>query len=103
MKMIIKLILAIIMPNFGIALLIKNMVKDSEEEDKVQTTIDIQSMYFLSCAIVVLPVIAYILLCIFDKLNTIEAYKTITKSSLFVGIIISVAYLKSTKVLKTEK
>ncbi|WP_431244255.1 hypothetical protein ACQ9BO_07790 [Flavobacterium sp. P21] len=103
MKRIIKLMLAFMMPNFGIALLIKSMVKNSEKESKIETITDIKFYYFLSCLIVVLPLIAWISLFLFDKLNQIEYYQIASKSSFFIGIILSVAYLKSSKFLKVEQ
>lgn len=102
MKTIAKLLLVILMPNFAIALLLKNMIKDSEEEDKIQTIEDIGLFYFLSCSIVVLPLIGLISLFLFDKLNQNQTYNTIVKSSAYFGIIISVIYLKKTKALQKE-
>lgn len=60
MKKLIKLILAILMPNFGIALIIRNTVRDSENENKILTRKEIEGLYFKSMLILLIPFIMLI-------------------------------------------
>jgi hypothetical protein len=100
MTTIIKIILAIVMPNFAIALLLKNMIKNAENELEIQTADDLKTYYILSCSIVILPLIAVISLLLFDKLNDFYYFKLLSQSSAAFGIIVSVIYLKKTKYLQ---
>jgi heme/copper-type cytochrome/quinol oxidase subunit 2 len=95
MKTLIKLILSILMPNFGIALIIRNTVRDSENENKILTRKEIEGLYFTSMLILLIPfiiLIAFIILR-FEILATWSSY------SIF-GIIISAIFMFTTKDLK---
>lgn len=97
MKTLIKLILSILMPNFGIALIIRNTVRDSENENKILTRKEIEGLYFKSMLILLIP---FIMLIASGFLHYVILVEWLALC--FYGIFISVVFIFTAKDLKVE-
>ena len=97
MKTLIKLILSIYMPSFGIALIIRRMIRNSENENKILTRKKIQRMYYGSTLILLFPLILLIPSGFLHYVILVEWL-----ALCFYGIFISVVFIFTTKDLKVE-
>lgn len=95
MKTLLLLLMSILMPNFGIALIIKGTIHDAEHENKILTRKEIEGLYFLSTLILLIPILMSIL-SIFLNYNQLASWRNLS----IVGIFISAIHLYTTKDLK---
>lgn len=99
MKTLIKLILSIYMPSFGIALIIRRMIRNSENENKILTRKKIQRMYYGSTLILLFPLILLIPHITSKDKDIMALY--LSYGYIF-GIIVAVVFIFTTKDLKVE-
>lgn len=93
MKTLIKIIMSIVMPNFGIALMIRSSIRNAKTEREILTRKEIEGMYSLSIFILIIPIIITILSIFFETL-THWSYLCI------LGVFISVIFIFTSKDLK---
>ena len=97
MKTLIKLILSIYMPSFGIALIIRRMIRNSENENKILTRKKIQRMYYGSTLILLFPLILLI-----PPITSKDIMALYHSYGYIFGIIVAVVFIFTTKDLKVE-
>ena len=97
MKTLIKLILSIYMPSFGIALIIRRMIRNSENENKILTRKKIQRMYYGSTLILLFPLILLI-----APITSKDIMALYLSYGYIFGIIVAVVFIFTTKDLKVE-
>ncbi len=97
MKTLIKLILSIYMPSFGIALIIRRMIRNSENENKILTRKKIQRMYYGSTLILLFPLILLI-----PPITSKDIMALYLSYGYIFGIIVAVVFIFTTKDLKVE-
>jgi cell division protein FtsW (lipid II flippase) len=95
MKTLIKLLMSILMPNFGIALMIRNTIRDAETAEKILTRAEIEGMYYISILILLIPIILSII-CMFFDLKRLTEWLPLGG----LGVIISVIFIFTNKDLK---